>query len=162
MKKLIFAFLMLFSVISFAQTNQGNSFVGIRATDLGFSNYNKVTTYGVGVQGGHFVQKNLAIVGELAYSAVSAPNYNANDWNYGAGVKYYIDNVLPVQVDWNGSTGNFSNPSRSNLGLSVGYALFLGKNRNFNIEPGLKYDVSLTDNYKNTFSGGIGVNYFFK
>lgn len=151
---------MLFSVISFAQTNQGNSFVGIRATDLGFSNYNKVTTYGVGVQGGHFVQKNLAIVGELAYSAVSAPNYNANDWNYGAGVKYYIDNVLPVQVDWNGSTGNFSNPSKSNLGFSLGYAYF--PNKQISVEPTLKYNVSLNNNYKNTFSGGIGVNYFFK
>ena len=162
MKKLLFLFAILVSSLSFAQTQKGNSFVGFRATDLGFSNYDKVTTYGAGLQGGHFVQNNLAIVAGVGYTAVSAKDYNANDWNYEAGVKYYVDNVLPVQVDWNGSTGNFSNPSRSNLGLSVGYALFLGKNRNFNIEPGLKYDVSLTDNYKNTFSGGIGVNYFFK
>ena len=160
MKKLFFAFLMLFSVITFAQTSQGSSFVGIRASDLGFSNYNKVTTYGVGVQGGHFVQNNLAIVGELGYNAIHSSGYNTNDWNYAAGVKYYVDKVLPIQVDWNGSTGNFSNPTKSNLGFSLGYAVF--PNKQISVEPTLKYNVSLNNNYKNTFSGGVGVNYFFK
>ena len=162
MKKLFLVLLMLASAFSFAQLGKGSNFVGVRATNLGFSNYDKVTTYGAGLQGGHFIQNNLAIVAGVGYTAVSAKNYNANDWNYEAGLKYYVGKVLPIQIDWNGATGNFSNPSKSNLGFSLGYAIFLGKNNNFNIEPGIKYNVSLKDDYKNMFSGGIGANYFFK
>lgn len=161
MKNLFIAFLMLFSVISFAQTSQGSSFAGVRASNLSFNNYDKITTYGVGLQGGHFVQDNLAIVAELGYSAVHVKNFNANEWNYAAGVKYYVDGVLPIQVDWNGATGYARVPTKSNLGISLGYAFFPGA-KQISIEPTLKYNVSLNDSYSNGFMGGIGVNYFFR
>lgn len=161
MKKVLFAFMLAFmSLTAFAQqTVEGNSFVGVRSTDLGFRNQAGVTTLGVGLQAGHFVQNDLALVAQAGYRSVHADGFNANDWTYGAGVKYYFDSKVPFQIDWNGSTGSFTQPAVSNLGLQLGYGIPLGAR--FNLEPTLRYDISLNEHYENAFSGGVGVNYFF-
>lgn len=151
---------MFVAVLFSAQTQKGNSFIGLKASDVNFSNYNKVTTIGVGLQGGHFIQNNLALVAQAGYNSIHANDFNMNDWSYGTGFKYYVDTVLPLQIDWNGATDNLNNTYKSNLGFSVGYA-WRPINR-ITVEPTLRYDVSLKEDKLNKFSGGVGVNYFFK
>ena len=161
MRKLLFTFMLAVMSLtaSAQQTTKGNSFVGVKTSDIGFKNQSGVTTLGVALQGGHFVAEDLAFVAQAGYKSVHAENFNANDWTYGAGVKYYFDSKVPFQVDWNGATGNFTKPSASNLGLQLGYSVPLGAK--FNLEPALRYDISLNKHYENAFSGGVGVNYFF-
>lgn len=175
MKRMIFAtMIMLMSTFSFAQTNatvttskenaveatkSGNKFVGLNTSSLGFTNTDGVTNTNVGLELGAFAVDNLAVVGTVGYGATTSENFNTNDWFYGAGLRYYVGSVLPLQVDWKGSTGNSFHPSTSYVGFQGGYAWFPFKN--FSIEPTLRYDLSTKTEYKNTFSGKVGFNLFF-
>lgn len=176
MKKLLFSFvLMLTSMLMFAQntneakliskseamqaTQEGNIFVGVNTTGFGFTNVDGVTNTNVGINVGAFAKQNFAIVANVGYGAVTSKEFNTNDWYYGAGLRYYIVNAVPVQVDWKGSVGNNYHPTTSYIGVEGGYAWFISKR--FSVEPKLRYDISTRDEYKNVFSGTIGFNTFF-
>lgn len=141
-------------------TQEGNIVVGINSTGLGFTNVDKATNVNAGVTVGAFAKDNLAVIASLGYqSLLQDGGKNTNDWYYGAGVKYYLSNIVPLQVDWKGSVGNNNHPSTSYVGFQGGYAWFPFSN--FSVEPSIRYDISTKTEYKNVFSGGVGFNLFF-
>jgi hypothetical protein len=141
-------------------TQSGNHFVGVNTSGLGFTTVKDgATNVNVGVNAGIFATQNVALVGKVGYGSNHYNGVNTNDWNYGAGMKVYLGSVLPIQVDWTGSKGSTVKPATSYVGTQLGYAWFPFDN--FSIEPTLRYDWSLSDNYKHVFSGGLGANLFF-
>lgn len=169
MKK-VFLLLVLFMTMALnAQTNlenaklatsKGNYVIGLNTTNLGFSNVqNSGTTINVGLNVGYFVDARTAIVVGGGYDAFLSSGPNSNSWTYTAGVKQYIGSVVPVQVDWNGATGNNIYPNKSAIGLQAGYGFFPTKT--FSIEPAVRYNISLTDSYEDVLSGALGFHYFF-
>lgn len=170
MKKLVLIVTMMIATLGFAQTSvqnsqeatrEGKTMIGVKSTGLGFTNIGDVTRTDVGLEGGKFVADRLAVVATVGYQALNSPSLkDQNNWTYGAGLKYYLADRFPVQLDWNGVTGNSYNPSGSFIGTQLGYAWFPYKN--FSVEPRLRYDFS-TDRskYNNVFSGGVGFNLHF-
>jgi hypothetical protein len=175
MKKMILALAMtLTTVFSFAQTTEvkpttrenavsatssGTTFVGVDASSIGFTNVDGVTNVNVGLTAGSFATQNLAVVVSTGYSTSLSDEVRTNDWYYGAGLKYYVASVLPIQVDWRGYSGNSFDTPASFVGVQGGYAWF--PFRNFSIEPTVRYDVAVNDEYKNMLSGKVGFNLFF-
>ena len=142
MKKLFLVFAMLMMSLTFAQTGAGSSFVGLNSTGLNFATVQDsgVKNYNVGVQAGHFVVDKLAVVAGVGYNATRVKNVGTTneDLTYLGGFKYYVENVLPVQLDYNGvDKDNY-------LGTQLGYAFFPAKN--FSVEPTIRYDIALKDN----------------
>lgn len=171
MKKLLVMITLMIATLGFSQstsvqnsqeaTRTGNYMVGVKTTGLGFTNVQDVTRVDVGLEGGVFVADRLALVGSTGYQSLNSKYFqDQNNWMYGLGAKYYIADMFPLQVDWNGATGNSYNPSASFVGTQLGYAWFPYKN--FSIEPRLRYDFS-TDRtrYENVFSGGVGFGLHF-
>ncbi|WP_348716817.1 hypothetical protein [Tenacibaculum sp. 190130A14a] len=93
------------------------------------------TTWAVGAEGGYFVMDDLAIKAGLGY------NDSFEAFTYKVGAKYYIESMIPVQLDLTGSARDGSNPMW--LGIQGGYAIFLGEN--VSIEPGLRYNLGIGD-----------------
>ena len=64
--------------------------------------------------------------------------------------------MFPVQVDYSGATMKDEPEDPSYLGLQAGYAWFLGSN--VSIEPGIRYNLSLNNNYsdQDTFQVNVG------
>lgn len=160
MKKLILVFAMMFSVMSFAQVEQGRTFVGVSSNSVTGINFSTerdsgVRNYQFGVQGGHFFANRLALVAGAGYQSTRIKDVGTVDEaiSYQAGLKYYVESILPVQIDYNGiDKANY-------FGTQVGYAYF--PSRNFSIEPNLRYDFGLKDDLKDRFSFGVGFNYLF-
>lgn len=139
---------------------EGSIMVGVNATNIGFTSVKDgATNINAGVSVGAFAKDNLAIVANLGYSTVNYKSVNTNDWFYGAGVRYYVADVVPLQVDWKGSVGNTYHPGASFVGFQGGYAWFPFKN--FSVEPTVRYDLSTKDEYQNVLSGNLGFNLFF-
>ena len=63
-------------------------------------------------------------------------------------------------VDFNGADVKGASQNPSYVGLSGGYAWFVGNRVSF--EPNIRYDISTNDTFKNVFSAGLGINVFFK
>lgn len=170
MKKVFLLFVLLMSFALNAQSNlenaklatdSGNYTVGLTSTNLGFTTANNQgTTVNVGLNVGYFIDARTAIVVGGGYDAYLSSGYNTNSWTYTAGVKQYIGSVIPVQVDWNGATGNSVHPNKSAIGLQAGYGWFPAKN--ISVEPAVRYNISLTDSYSDVWSGALGFHYFFK
>lgn len=170
MKNLILVLAMAMSTMFMAQstnvekgkqaTQVGNYTVGLSSTNLGFTNVDKSTTLNVGLDAGYFVAPQLAVKASVGYTSTHFKDFNSNDWSYGVGVKYYVAGVVPVQVDWNGSTGNNFNPSSSFVGTQLGYAFY--PSSSFSIEPALRYNISTDKKVdSNVFSGAVSFNLFF-
>ena len=82
----------------------------------------------------------LAIKLGLGFGGTSVDSVDGT-FSYKIGAKYYINSMIPVQVDYSGaSQGDFDS---SFLGLQAGYAIFLGDM--VSIEPGLRYNLGLGD-----------------
>lgn len=168
MKKLLVVAAVIVAGMFNAQTNvekglnatkSGNYTVGLNTTSLGYTNSDGHQAFNIGASAGAFVTDGLALVASLGYKSDHVSKNNSNDWYYGAGVKYYVGGVLPLQVDWKGSTGNSYHPSTSFVGVQGGYAWF--PFNNFSVEPNVRYDFSTKDEYKDVFSAGLGFNLFF-
>lgn len=102
--------------------------------------------FNIGLEGGYFIMDNLALKAGLGYGSRKAnSDADAIDrFSYKIGAKYYIIGSIPVQVDYSGvSTDADEDPSF--LGVQGGYAFFIGDN--VSIEPGLRYNVSLNDDF---------------
>lgn len=108
------------------------------------------TAWSVGLEGGYFVVKDLAIKAGLGYSDDGG---GYNPFSYKIGVKYYIVSQFPVGVDF---TGTSSDGTSANwIGIQGGYALFIGEN--VSIEPAIRYNATLDNNKAdNAFQGLIG------
>lgn len=108
------------------------------------------TAWSVGLEGGYFVIKDLAIKAGLGYSD-DGDGYNP--FSYKIGVKYYIVSQFPVGIDFTGTSGSGNNANW--IGFQGGYAIFLGDN--VSIEPAIRYNATLDNNKAdNAFQGLIG------
>lgn len=161
MKKLLFVFAMLFATMSFAQFSAGTSFIGVGTTSPTGMNFSTVRdsgvrNYQVGLEGGHFLVNKLAVVAGAGYNVTRVKDVGTTDEaiSYKAGFKYYVENVLPVQVDYNGVD------NLNYVGTELGWAFKLANN--FTLEPKVRYDFALKNEEKDRFTAGFGFNYFFK
>jgi hypothetical protein len=140
-------------------TQEGNYMVGLSATSIGATHINGNTNFNGGVSVGAFAKDNLAVVGNVGYATTQFEGVNTNDWFYGAGLRYYVASVVPVQVDWKGSVGNSFHPGASFVGVQLGYAWF--PFTNFSVEPTIRHDFSTKDQYQNVLSANLGFNLYF-
>ena len=144
------------------EANTGFGTAATANTGIYFSTTDGDTDYNVGLEGGYFVIDNLAVKVGLGYGGYSydvpsgfgtTTSVNASAFSYKVGAKYYIMGMIPVQVDYSGASGDgveHTNPfggteTPSYLGVQAGYAWFLG--RNVSVEPGVRYNMSLNDQY---------------
>lgn len=137
-----------------ANTNFGTP-VGAN-TNFSYANTNGDSVYNIGVEAGYFIINNLAMKLGLGYGGVKNDLFDTNVFSYKIGAKYYIVNQFPVQLDYSGASLKDADENPSYFGLQAGYAWFLGDN--VSIEPGLRYNLSLNQNYSkaDTFQLNIG------
>ena len=108
------------------------------------------TAWSVGLEGGYFVAKDLAIKAGLGYSD-NGSSYTP--FSYKIGAKYYIDSKFPVGIDFTGLSGSGSNASW--VGFQGGYAWFVSNT--VSIEPAIRYNATLDKAKANSaFQGLIG------
>ena len=105
------------------------------------------TVWSAGAEGGYFVDDDLAFKVGLGFTNLDASSF----FSYKIGAKYYANSVVPIQVDFSGATGSaFDSSFRDTadpfyLGLQGGYAIFF--NDNVALEPALRYNFSLNNNF---------------
>ncbi len=136
-------------------------------TGLGYSSGkngdSKFSQFSGGFEAGYFVAEGFAIKGGLGFSTYDADNdaIDSNAFSYMLGSKYYINGMIPVQLDFRGSTIKDADENPMWIGLQGGYALFIGDS--IAIEPGLRYQFSLnSDAFDGSiFSLNVGFSAFF-
>lgn len=122
----------------------GNTSFSLTAVDGGN------TAWSVGLEGGYFVAKDLAIKAGLGYSD-NGSSYTP--FSYKVGAKYYIASEFPVGIDFTGISGSGSNASW--VGFQGGYAWFVSNT--VSIEPAIRYNATLDKAKANSaFQGLIG------
>lgn len=133
--------------------------LGVNSTGINFVTAvdSGVKRTNLGVEGGYFVADKLAAVAGVGYTNTSVKSLGTvtDVFNYTVGAKYYLQNVIPLQVDLNGDDNN-----NEYVGFQAGYAFFASPN--FSIEPRARYDIALDGYNRDVFSLGLGFNYFFK
>ncbi len=151
MKKLLFIAMVAFGLTANAQdgdnsgqTSKGKwlieantGFGAGHAASTGFylASTDGSTEWNLGAEGGYFVADDLAVKVGLGYgSAFEA-------FSYKVGAKYYINSMIPVQLDLSGYSADSFSPMW--LGLQAGYAIFIGDS--VSIEPGLRYNFGFGD-----------------
>ena len=132
----------------------GGTFAHTANTGIGFTSDDGVTNWSVGCEAGYFVVKDLAIKAGLGYSSFSDGDDAA--FSYKIGAKYYINSLIPIQLDLTGASWKDVDENPLWFGVQGGYAIFLGDN--VSIEPGLRYNFSLNDNFndKGVFEVRVG------
>lgn len=133
------------------EANTGFGAVAPASTFIGYSSQGDLKQMSIGAEGGYFVMDNLAIKLGLGYNSFDNGVADASGFAYKVGAKYYIMGNIPVQVDYSGASGDLyegginGDDTPSYLGLQAGYAIFLGEN--VSVEPGLRYNMSMNDDY---------------
>ena len=132
----------------------GGTFAHTANTGIGFTSDDGVANWSVGGEAGYFVVDDFAIKAGLGYSSYSDGDEAA--FSYKIGAKYYINSMIPIQLDLTGASWKDVDENPLWVGLQGGYAVFLGDN--VSIEPGLRYDFSLNDNFndKGVFEVRVG------
>ncbi|HJS00327.1 MAG TPA: hypothetical protein VJ780_05265 [Flavobacterium sp.] len=115
-------------------------------TSFGLVSIDGDTSWSIGAEAGYFIMNDLALKGGLGYS----DNDGFSAFTYKVGAKYYIQHMIPVQLDFTGASLEDFDENPLWMGIQGGYAIFLGEN--VSIEPGLRYNVSLNDDF---YDGGI-------
>ncbi|HLV63266.1 hypothetical protein [Galbibacter sp.] len=133
-----------------ANTNFGRGHTAHTGFSLNTSDNN--TIWNIGFEGGYFIMDDLALKVGLGYG--DSDNADGR-FSYKAGAKYYIESQFPVQIDFNGSSGDNFSPLF--VGLQGGYAWFVADN--ISLEPGVRYDIDINDDADNF--GGLGLNVGF-
>lgn len=121
------------------EANTGNAMLG--NTGFYLSNSDGQTDYNIGFDGGYFVADNFAVKSGLGYGDVSDVTF----LSYRLGAKYYVKSMMPITLDLTGASIKDASENPLWLGIGAGYAIFLGEN--VSIEPGLRYNLSLNDQY---------------
>ncbi len=112
--------------------------------------------FNIGLEGGYFIIDNLALKAGLGYGSIKAnSDADAVDrFSYKIGAKYYVIGSIPVQIDYSGISSD-ADEDPSYFGIQGGYAFFIGDN--VSIEPGVRYNLSLNDDfYTDAFQLNIG------
>ena len=128
------------------EDNTGNAMLG--TTGFYYSSQDGNSEYNVGLDGGYFIMDDLAIKAGLGFGGVSFDGGSASAFAYRLGAKYYVKSMIPVTLDLTGASGDAVEVAGETpmwLGVGAGYAWFIGNN--VSIEPGLRYNHSLNDNY---------------
>lgn len=143
---------MVFLMIGFVhgQTDQGSFLIEANTgfgeqvahgsnTSFRLISYDGNTEFAFGAEAGYFIKDDLALKVGLGYDDANSA------FTYKVGAKYYFLSSIPVQLDIAGASikDNTENPLW--LGAQAGYAIFL--NENVSIEPGVRYNYSLNQNY---------------
>lgn len=175
MKKLIVAAVAVLSFGVFAQdgktskgswlveANTGNAVLG--NTSFNFSSVDGNTIYNLGLDGGYFVMDKLAVKAGLGFGGSSVNGTSESSFSYRLGAKYYVENMIPVTLDLTGASGkgveNSAGKTPLWLGVGAGYAWFVTDN--ISIEPGLRYNHSLNENFtdKGVFQFNVGFALLF-
>src|SRR5690606_14175483 len=112
----------------------------------------------LGLEGGYFIMDDLAIKAGLGYGSLKLDGADEafSSFSYKIGAKYYVSGMIPVQIDYNGTSVKDAEENPSYVSLQGGYAIFLGDN--VSIEPGLRYDMSMNDDF---FESVLQVNIGF-
>ena len=130
------------------EANTGFGAITGANTSLGYSSQGDLKQMSIGAEGGYFVMDNLAVKVGLGYNSFDDGINSVSGFAYKVGAKYYIMGNIPVQLDYTGASGDLykaGSETPSYLGVQAGYAVFLGEN--VSIEPGIRYNSSLNDNY---------------
>ena len=141
------------------EANTGNAMLG--TTGFYFTSTDGSSSYNLGLDGGYFIMDNLALKAGLGFGGESFDGGgSASAFAYRLGAKYYAINKIPLTLDVTGASGdaveNFAGETPMWLGLGAGYAWFLGDN--VSIEPGIRYNHSLNEDYadKGVFQFNVG------
>ncbi|MBB4804346.1 outer membrane protein W [Flavobacterium nitrogenifigens] len=126
-------------------TNTGNTSFQLYSSD-------GESSWSIGAEGGYFVADNLAVKLGMGYNDFG---HSSNAFSYKVGAKYYLLNKFPLEASYTGASIKDANENPSYLGLQAGYAWFVSKN--ISIEPGLRYNVTLNEDYgKDVFQLNVG------
>lgn len=130
--------------------------VGGSFTNTGFSyvNSNGKSAWSAGLDGGYFLADDFALKVGLGY--LDSNQGGSSVFTYKLGAKYYLNSKIPFEIDVAGSNTDFFVDKPLFLGLSGGYAFFLGNM--LSVEPSLKYSTPLNnkDFLNNEFQFNIG------
>ena len=169
MKKLFLFLSLMFVTLMTAQTEQGKFMLEtsvisnntVPNTGLGYtSEKNGVKVFNVGMNGGYFVQDNLAIKLGVGYGNTRYDGSTVSEeFSYRVGLEYHIVGHVPVEVTWTGSDVSYLNENPSYLSTQLGYNWFFTDH--VAIKPLIRYDVSLMDSYEDLVSMGVGFSYYF-
>ncbi|WP_046745840.1 hypothetical protein [Kordia zhangzhouensis] len=135
------------------EANTGNAVLG--TTGIYFTSSDGESTFNIGLDGGYFIMDDLALKAGLGYGSNSLTDTSV--FSYRLGGKYYINSMIPVSLDLTGSSIEDANENPLWLGIGAGYAWFIGNN--VSIEPGLRYNHSLNEDF--TDEGVFQVNIGF-
>ncbi|WP_348824383.1 hypothetical protein [Flavobacterium aestuarii] len=128
---------------------------GVGNTSFGLWSEDGNTAYNIGAEAGYFVIDNLAVKLGLGYGDDGSDDFGSTAFAYKVGAKYYVANKFPLEVSYNGVSVKDFDENPSYVGLQGGYAWFLGDN--VSVEPGVRYNVSLNDDfYESAFQFNIG------
>ncbi len=140
------------------EINTGSFTTG--STAISFASSDGSSIYSVGAEGGYFVSDNLAVKIGLGYQGSDEDGPGSSTFNYKVGAKYYIAGQFPVGVDYTGSSIKDFDENPSYVGVEGGYAWFVADN--VSIEPKVRYNVSMNDDfYESVFQGLIGFAFHF-
>ncbi len=114
------------------------------------------TIWNIGFEAGYFVDDRFALKLGLGFGEI----FETTIFSYKAGAKYYIIDVIPVQLDISGQTSeDFGDEKPLYLGIQAGYAFMIGDM--VSIEPSLRYSFGLPESYDNLFQIQVGFSLFF-
>ncbi|MEZ4857640.1 MAG: hypothetical protein R2781_02405 [Flavobacteriaceae bacterium] len=173
-KLLLFAAIAVFGMTtSFAQdgdgggaTDEGSFMININTgfgevggTGFYLTSQDGNTSWNAGADVGYFIMDDLAIRAGLGYGDSGFDGAGASMFSYKIGAKYYVIGTIPVGVDYSGSSIKDFDENPSYVGLQAAYAWFIADN--VSIEPGLRYNLSMNDDfYDSTFNFNIGFALF--
>ncbi|MFP2994313.1 hypothetical protein ABN763_00305 [Spongiivirga sp. MCCC 1A20706] len=129
-----------------ANTNFGTPQVA--QTSFSFTNTSGSSFWSLGAEGGYFVADNLAVKLGLGYFDSDDSLIDAS-LSYKVGLKYYLKEKIPIQIDFSGDTEN-----NAYFGVQAGYAFFV--NNNISIEPGLRFNGGINEFNINSLQLNIG------
>lgn len=177
LKSILFVSLFLFTAVGFAQDNDNGGaatdkgswlietntgfgaggFGHTANTSFGLTSIDGTTVWSIGAEGGYFVADDLAVKAGLGFT----DNDGRSVFTYKLGAKYYIIGNIPVQVDLTGASVEDAVENPLWLGIQGGYALFIADN--ISVEPGLRYNLSLNEDFtdEGVFEFRIGFAFFF-
>jgi hypothetical protein len=163
---LLFMILVVFCFNAYAQdedttgpTAQGNWLLELNTgfgggaplgnTGFGLSSFDDMTIWSIGAEAGYFVTDDFVIKAGLGYTDFDGIE---NIFSYKIGGKYYVIGTIPFEVSLTGASisddEDFDESPDEDplwLGIQGGYAIFL--NDNISIEPGLRYNISLNEDF---------------
>lgn len=139
------------------EANTGNAMLG--STSFLFASSDGSSAYNLGLDGGYFIMDDLAIKAGLGYGGGS--DDVSSVFSYRLGAKYYATGVIPITVDLTGASIEDADENPMWLGLGAGYAWFIADN--VSIEPGLRYNLSLNEDFtdEGVFQFNIGFALYF-